>query len=51
MGRIIYRCTDRGACGSGILDGTLYAINEYSIGYCDDGRGNRKKGICTLSSS
>lgn len=42
MGRIIYRCTDRGACGSGILDGTLYAINEYAIGYYD-GQGNRKK--------
>ena len=43
MGRIIYRCTDRSACGSGILDGTLYAINEYAIGYYDDGQGNRKK--------
>lgn len=43
MGRIIYRCTDRGACGLGILDGTLYAINEYSIGYYDDGQGNRKR--------
>ena len=43
MGRIIYKCTDRSACGSGILDRTLYAINEYAIGYYNDGRGNRKK--------
>ena len=43
MGRIIYRCTDRSACGSGILDGTLYAINEYAIRYYDDCQGNRKK--------
>ena len=43
MSRIIYKCTDRSACGSGILDGTLYAINEYVIGYYDDGQGNRKK--------
>ena len=43
MRRIIYKCTDRSACGSGILDGTLYAINEYVIGYYDDGQGNRKK--------
>ena len=37
MGRIIYKCTDCSACGSGILDGTLYAINEYAIGYYNDG--------------
>ena len=43
MGRIIYMCTDHSACGSGILDGTLYSINEYAIGYYDDGQGNRKK--------
>lgn len=38
MGRIIYRCTDRGACGSNVLDG----INEYVIGYYND-NGERKR--------